>query len=93
MAVEHLPNPITFMFRIKMQHHSRDLAPVRAFRMRIEQAAKLAEGEDLGSNLLHARRGLQRMKVEKVAVHGFCSEARVLFLVGTGPRAAHAGGE
>jgi hypothetical protein len=58
--------------------------------------SKLAEGEDLGSNLLHARRGLQRMKVEKAAVHGFRSEARVLFLVATGqelPATFHAGGE
>lgn len=38
MAVERLPDPITFMFRIEMQHHSCDLAPVRTFRMRIEQA-------------------------------------------------------
>ena len=56
----------------------------------------LAEGEDLGSNLLHARRGLLRMKVEKVAVHGFRSEARVLFLGGTGqelPATFHAGEE
>jgi hypothetical protein len=54
VAVEQLPNPITFMFRIKMQHHSRDLAPVRSFRMRIEQAAKLAEREQLGWNLLRS---------------------------------------
>jgi hypothetical protein len=36
------------------------------------------------------------MNVEKVAVHGFRSEARVLFLVGTGqelPVTFHAGGE
>jgi hypothetical protein len=36
------------------------------------------------------------MKVEKAAVHGFRSEARVLFLVATGqelPATFHAGGE
>ncbi|KRR14105.1 hypothetical protein CQ12_41045 [Bradyrhizobium jicamae] len=29
MAVERLPRPITFMFRIKMQHQSCGFAPVR----------------------------------------------------------------
>jgi len=38
MAVERIPDPITFMFRIKMQHDSCDFAPVRTFRMRVEQA-------------------------------------------------------
>src|SRR5829696_5302544 len=38
MAVERLPDPIKFMFWIKTQHHSCDVAPVRAFRIRLEQA-------------------------------------------------------
>ena len=37
MAVERLPGPITFMFRIKVQHDSCDFPPVRTFRMRVEQ--------------------------------------------------------
>jgi len=31
MAVERLPNPITFIFPIKTQHHSCDFAPARTF--------------------------------------------------------------
>jgi hypothetical protein len=35
MAVECPPGAIGFMFRIKMQHHSRDFAPVSTFRIGI----------------------------------------------------------
>ncbi|KRR11426.1 hypothetical protein CQ12_40325 [Bradyrhizobium jicamae] len=38
MAVERLPGLITIMFRIEMQHHPCDFAPVRTFRMCIQQA-------------------------------------------------------
>jgi hypothetical protein len=38
MAVERPPSAIGFMFRIKMQHYSRDVAPVSTFRIRVEQA-------------------------------------------------------
>jgi hypothetical protein len=38
MAVERPPGAIGFMFRIKMQHYSRDVAPVSACRIRVEQA-------------------------------------------------------
>jgi hypothetical protein len=38
MALEHPPDQIRFMFRIKMQHHSCDFAPVRTFRICVEQA-------------------------------------------------------
>jgi hypothetical protein len=38
VAVERRPGAIKFMFRIKMQHHSCDFAPVATFRMRVEQA-------------------------------------------------------
>ena len=38
MVLERPPDPIRVMFWIKMQHHSCDFAPVRTFRMRVEQA-------------------------------------------------------
>jgi hypothetical protein len=38
MAVECPPGAIGFMFRIKMQHHSCDVAPVSTVRIRVEQA-------------------------------------------------------
>ena len=38
MAVERSPGAIGFMFRIEMQHYSCDVAPVSAFRIRVEQA-------------------------------------------------------
>jgi hypothetical protein len=37
IAVERPPGAICFTFRIKMQHHSRDVAPVCACRIRVEQ--------------------------------------------------------
>jgi hypothetical protein len=37
MAVERPPGAIQFLFRIKMQHHSCDFAPVSTFRIRVEQ--------------------------------------------------------
>jgi hypothetical protein len=37
MAVERPPSATGFMFRIKMQHQSRDFAPVSTFRIRVEQ--------------------------------------------------------
>ncbi len=38
MAVERPPGAIRFLFRIKMQHYSRDFAPVSTLRIRVEQA-------------------------------------------------------
>ena len=38
MAVERPPGAIGLMFWIKMQHYSRDFAPVSTFRIRVEQA-------------------------------------------------------
>jgi hypothetical protein len=38
MAPERPPGTIKFMFRIKMQHHSCDFAPVGAVHIRVEQA-------------------------------------------------------
>jgi hypothetical protein len=38
MAVERPPSAIGFTFRIKMQHQSRDFAPISTFRIRVEQA-------------------------------------------------------
>jgi hypothetical protein len=38
MAIERPPSAIWFILRIKMQHYSRDLAPVSTFRVRVEQA-------------------------------------------------------
>src|SRR5216683_1708194 len=38
MAVERSPSAIGFMFRVKMQHYSRDFAPVSTLRVRVEQA-------------------------------------------------------
>src|ERR1700730_12967127 len=38
MTLEHPPGAIRFMFRVKMQHDACDVAPVSAFRIRVEQA-------------------------------------------------------
>ena len=38
MAVERSPGAIWFVLRIKVQHHSCDIAPVSTFRIRVEQA-------------------------------------------------------
>jgi hypothetical protein len=38
MAVEGPPGAIGFMFRINMQHYSRDVAPISACRIGVEQA-------------------------------------------------------
>src|ERR1700681_5030346 len=38
MAIERPPGAIGFMFRIKMQHYSCDVASVSACRVRVEQA-------------------------------------------------------
>jgi hypothetical protein len=38
MAVERPSSAIRFMFRIKMQHYSCDVAPVSTLRIRVEQA-------------------------------------------------------
>jgi hypothetical protein len=38
MAIERPASAIRFVFRIKMQHNPRDLAPVSTFRIRVEQA-------------------------------------------------------
>jgi len=38
MAIERPPSAIGFMFGIKMQHYSCDVAPVSTFRICVEQA-------------------------------------------------------
>jgi hypothetical protein len=38
MAFERPGGAIRFLFRIKMQHHSCDFAPISTFRIRVEQA-------------------------------------------------------
>jgi len=38
MALEGLPRSIRFAVRVDVQHDPRDLAPVGAYRIRIEQA-------------------------------------------------------
>ena len=38
MALERPPDAIGVVFRVKMQHYSRDFAPVSSLRIRVEQA-------------------------------------------------------
>jgi hypothetical protein len=38
MAIERPTGAISFLTRIKMQHYSRNFAPVSTFRIRVEQA-------------------------------------------------------
>jgi hypothetical protein len=62
MAIERFSDPIAFPFRIKMQHHSRNFAPVRTFRIGIEHSPR--------HEVLHVVRGQHLTRGRNVGDRG-----------------------
>jgi hypothetical protein len=71
MAVERLPGAIRFMFRINMQHYSRDVALVSVCRIRVEQA-QIRGGVFLVVNGQHGigGRGIGDIGIKRRLPHG-----------------------
>jgi hypothetical protein len=71
MAVERSPGAIGFMFRIKMQHYSCDVAAVSAFRIRVEQAQIRDEVLLVVNGQYGIRgRGIADIRIKRRLLHG-----------------------
>jgi len=71
-SIWHATGAIRFLFRIKMQHHSCDFAPISTFRIRVEQAQMRDEVLLIVRGQYGIReRGIGDMGIKRRLLHGF----------------------